>query len=283
MSDRIMGITLIAESGATKTEWALKDGKEITRFRTEGINVSVMSPRDVLAVVDAASSELGEKAGKIEKIVFYGAGLIGGDGIIVLDKVFKAVFPGVETAYGSDLLAAAKAGFGTESGIVAILGTGSNSAFYDGHYIVSNIRPGGFILGDEGGGASLGKTFVADFVKGLLPAELSEKFREEYSLDYAGIIKNVYSGPNPAGYLASFVPFILANRRYDCVEKMIADNFTAFIRRSLMQYDTGKYPVAVIGGFGCGCRKELEALGEEFGIRFSRFVPSPIEELINAE
>ena len=278
-----MAKILIAESGATKTEWALKSGKETIRFRTRGINVAVMSPRDVLAVVDAASAELGERSAEVEKIVFYGAGLIGGDGIVMLDKVLKAVFPGVETAYGSDLLAAAKAGLGKESGIVAILGTGSNSAFYDGHYIVSNIRPGGFILGDEGGGAALGKAFISDFVKGQLPVELSERFRKEYSAGYAEIIKNVYGGPNPAGYLASFVPFILANRQHECVGKMVRDNFTAFVRRSLMQYDTERYPVAVVGSFGNECREELEAIGAEYGIRFSRFVPSPIEELIKAE
>ncbi|MCM1176967.1 MAG: hypothetical protein NC335_04325 [Bacteroides sp.] len=216
----------------------------------------------------------------IDRIRFYGAGLIGSEGVVILDKALRAAFPMADIAYGSDLLAAAKAGLGDIPGIVAILGTGSNSAFYDGHRIVSNVRPGGFILGDEGGGVSLGKAFAADFIKGLLPEELSGAFREKFSLTYASIVRNVYSGTNPTGYLASFVPFILDNRTYPQVDEMIRDNFLSFIRRCIMQYDYRNYPVAVIGAFGNACRDELIRLGVENGVKFCKFVPSPIDALV---
>lgn len=277
-------MVLIIESGATKAEWALIDGKEITRFRTPGINVSVMSLRSILEIVaDAAADNIGEGASAVDEVRFYGAGLVGSEGIILLDKVFKAVFPSATVAYGSDLLAAAKAGFGGSPGIVAILGTGSNSAFYDGHQIVRNVRPGGFILGDEGGGAALGKAFAADYIKGLMPEDLAGAFRDRFGLSYETIVKNVYRGSNPAGYLASFAPFILENRKYGYVREMIEVNLLSFIRRSLMQYETDTYPVAVIGSFGQECREELTRLGIDNGINFYKFVPAPIEALIGQE
>jgi len=274
---------LIVESGATKAEWLLKDGDCISRFRSPGVNTSVMSPKAIADIVGGVAEEIGGKAAEVTGIRYYGAGLVGGDGLILLDRILKAAFPSAQIVYGSDLLAAAKAGLGDTAGIVAILGTGSNSAFYDGRRIVANVRPGGFILGDEGGGAALGKAFVADFIKGLLPEDLSEKFRERFALTYENIVKNVYRGTNPAGYLASFVPFIIENRGYACVEKMIRGNFKDFIRRSLMQYDVGKYPVAVIGSFGYVCREELQATGVENGVNFCKFVPAPVEALAELE
>lgn len=303
-------MTLIIESGATKAEWALRDGSGVLRFRTPGINAAVMPVSAILEIVADAAEKIdleysagklcpgfsgnpgdaedgtgigpgGQKASSmVTDIRYYGAGLVGGESIIILDNIFKAVFPAAEIAYGSDLLAAAMAGLGTEPGIVAILGTGSNSAFYDGHQIVRNIRPGGFILGDEGGGVTLGKAFVADFIKGLLPEELADAFRERFGLTYETIVKNVYSGTNPSGYLASFVPFILENRSYGCVAGMVRDNFQSFISRCIMQYDYRKYPVAVVGSFGNACREELMQLGVENGVNFCKFAPSPIEALI---
>lgn len=286
---------LIIESGATKAEWALKNGSDVLKFRTQGINAALMPLPAILEIVADAAEKIdasfpvqefngkseAKASERIADIRFYGAGLVGGEGVLIVDKIFRTVFPSAAVAYGSDLLAAALAGLGTSPGIAAILGTGSNSALYDGRQIVRNVRPGGFILGDEGGGVSLGKAFVADFIKGLLPEELAGKFRERFGLTYDMIVKNVYSGANPSGYLASFVPFILENRSYSCVDEMVKANFMAFIRRCLMQYDLHKYPVAVIGSFGNACREELIGLGLDNGVNFCKFVPSPVEVLID--
>ena len=271
--------TLVIEAGATKTEWAVS-GKEVMRFRTAGINCSVMPLEAIVNVVAEAEEYLRDISEDITEIRFYGAGLVAGESIIVLDKEFKSVFPNAVIAYGSDLLAAARAAWGRNKGIVAILGTGSNSGFYDGSTIVENIRSGGFILGDEGGGASLGKALIADHIKGLLPKELERRLSEIYDVSYETIVRNVYRGKNAAGSLASFAPFVLENRDIEGVDAMIEYNLRNFVRRVLLRYDVGSYDVAVVGSFGCACREDLVRIGKEYGVRFAEFIKSPVEVLV---
>ena len=276
---------LIVESGSTKTDWAAVG---MCRFRTSGINLSVMPARAILEVLLQARELLEENVPEgrnadPDEILFYGAGLAGSSSLLVLDKALKAVFPSASVAYGSDLLAAARAVFDRKPGIVAILGTGSNSCLYDGSKVVSNVRPGGFILGDEGGGVSLGRAFIADCIKGLLPESLSDSFTEAYGLTYEQIIERVYQGTSPAAFLASFVPFILEHRDDQYVRDLIDSNFRSFIIRCLKQYDLEANDVAVVGSFGCACREELISLGREYGVRFTTFIKSPIDRLVEME
>lgn len=276
---------LIVESGSTKTDWAAVG---MCRFRTSGINLSVMPARAILEVLLQARDLLEEnipegRNADPDEILFYGAGLAGSSSLLVLDKALKAVFPSASVAYGSDLLAAARAAFDRKPGIVAILGTGSNSCLYDGSKVVSNVRPGGFILGDEGGGVSLGRAFIADCIKGLLPESLSDSFTEEYGLTYEQIVEKVYQGSSPAAFLASFVPFILEHRDDQYVRDLIDSNFRSFIIRCLKQYDLEANDVAVVGSFGCACREELISLGREYGVRFTTFIKSPIDRLVEME
>lgn len=284
---------LIAESGATKTDWAVVG---LGRFRTAGLNLSHTPVAGILDIVAGAAESVATMLNipdsenvsdicplaenRITDIIFYGAGLVGNNSLLILDKALKTVFPGAAVAYGSDLLAASRAAFRDGPGIVAILGTGSNSCFYDGSKVVSNVRPGGFILGDEGGGVSLGRTFIADFVKGLLPENISASFTERYGLTYEAIVENVYRGSSPAAYLASFVPFILEHRDEQYVKTLIDSNFRAFITRCLKQYDLARFDVAVVGSFGCVCKDELIAIGGEYGVRFTDFIKSPIDRLV---
>ena len=276
---------LIVESGSTKTDWAAVG---MCRFRTSGINLSLMPARAILEVLLQARDLLEEnipegRNADPDEILFYGAGLAGSSSLLVLDKALKAVFPSASVAYGSDLHAAARAAFDRKPGIVAILGTGSNSCLYDGSKVVSNVRPGGFILGDEGGGVSLGRAFIADFIKGLLPESLSDSFTEEYGLTYEQIVEKVYQGSSPAAFLASFVPFILEHRDDQYVRDLIDSNFRSFIIRCMKQYDLEANDVAVVGSFGCACRDELISLGREYGVRFTYFIKSPIDRLVEME
>ena len=276
---------LIVESGSTKTDWAAVG---MCRFRTSGINLAVMPAKAILEVLLQARELLEEnipegRNADPDEILFYGAGLAGSSSLLVLDKALKAVFPSASVAYGSDLLAAARAAFDRKPGIVAILGTGSNSCLYDGSKVVSNVRPGGFILGDEGGGVSLGRAFIADCIKGLLPESLSDSFTEAYGLTYEQIVEKVYQGSSPAAFLASFVPFILEHRDDQYVRDLIDSNFRSFIIRCLKQYDLEANDVAVVGSFGCACREELISLGREYGVRFTNFIKSPIDRLVEME
>ena len=155
---------LIVESGATKTDWCLVDaGKPVSRLQTPGMNLSTIAAEANAAVfADAVDTFTG-----VDEVHFYAAGLL--EFPTELDRVFKERFPKVRCEYASDLLAAARAACGREAGLAAILGTGSNTCHYDGEKIVRNIHGGGFIIGDEGSAAALGRLFLADLVKDLVP------------------------------------------------------------------------------------------------------------------
>lgn len=274
-------LTLLADAGGTKTSWVLTGGGQVLKYKASGINLAVMTKEAVLsAVLEAADMMGAENAAAVGKIRYYGAGVIDSRNILILDSVLKNVFPGAETVYGSDLLAAAEAGLGDSCGIICILGTGSNSGVYDGRKIVSNIRPGGYILGDEGSGSALGKMLLADYVKGMLPESISEKFASEYpDLSYGEIVRNVYKGDNPAGYLASFAPFVLSCRGDSYADGLVERNLRNFIERSVLPYGLDSYDIAVAGSVGTECRAELEMLGREYGLKFIRFVKNPLDVL----
>ena len=281
---------LIVESGATKTDWLAlaEDGTRVS-VRTGGMNISSM-PEDVVSeVVEGAADEFCKSGvSQFESIHFYAAGLIcqPGESVPVmalrLDKVLRGVFPDATIEYASDTLAAARAVCGHNPGIAAILGTGSNSCLYDGEKITRNVRSGGFILGDEGGAARLGKLFISDFIKGLVPEPVAGEFARDFEVDYLTVVRNVYKGEAPAGYLGSFAPWITS--RYDSCEyikELVDNNFRDFFERALKQYDTELHPVGVVGGFGYANKEILLRLSEPYGIRFSKIIKAPIEGLVD--
>ena len=281
-------MVLIVESGATKTDWlALAGNGTQVSVKTGGMNISSM-PEDVVnEVVESAVAEF-RKSGvsQFESIHFYAAGLICQPGEAVpamaatLDKVMRGFFQDASIEYASDTLAAARAVCGHEPGVAAILGTGSNSCFYDGEKIVRNVRSGGFILGDEGGAARLGRLFMSDFLKGLVPEPVAGEFARDFQVDYMTVVRNVYKGDAPAGYLGSFAPWITG--RYDScsyVKGLVDGNFRDFVERALKQYDIDRYPVGVVGGFGYANKDILLRIAEPYGIRFSRIIKAPIDGL----
>ena len=282
---------IIVESGATKTDWcAVSKDMAPVFVKTAGMNLATMSEEVIGGIVEEAvkAFALNIVSEKVEEVHFYAAGLIVGEGETVppqaigLDKAFRGHFPKASIEYASDLLAAARSVCGHKPGIAAILGTGSNSCFFDGEKIVKNVRSAGFILGDEGGGARLGKMFMSDFLKGLVPEPLAGKFASEFQVDYMTVVKNVYRGEAPSKYLGAFAPWIL--ERYDrCeyVKDLVDRNFRDFIERALQQYDIESNPVGVVGGFGYAHRRILKKVAEPYGIRFSAIIPAPVEGLVD--
>ena len=282
---------IIVESGATKTDWCavLKDGTTVP-VKTEGMNLAVMDKDSIMAIIRQAAKELKE-GGATEKVTalhYYAAGLITVPGEDVpevakdLHEALSSLYPGAQMEYASDLLAAARAVCGHGDGIAAILGTGSNSCLFKDGKIVKNVRSAGFILGDEGGGACLGKLFMADFLKGLVPSDISEEFARDFRVDYMTVVANVYRGQTPSKYLGSFAPWILERySRSEYVKNLDDRNFRDFFTRALLQYDVKKYRVGVVGGFGNANKDILTKVGAEFGVTFSRIIGSPIEGLVD--
>lgn len=273
---------IIAECGATKSDWRLiKDGEEIRQVISSGINVSTMKMYAIYETIAGLSEQFKAESDEVTDLHIYVAGVITDEIESDLRSRFTAHFPNAETEIQNDLLAAARALCGHAPGIATILGTGSNSCQYDGTEIVKRVYSSGFILGDEGSAATLGKLFVADFLKGLVPEEIAKDFSSRYQTDYSTIVANVYrSESSPSGYLGGFAPFIMEYYGHPYIKELVDGNFRAFIRRSLKQYDTDNLPVGVIGGFGCALKDIFERIAEEEGISISRFLKAPIEGLI---
>lgn len=281
---------LIVDSGATGCKWDFVEGGSVVCHHVcDGVNFAHQAG-DLSSLLPPASYEalvgtLGRYPG-VSAVHFYGAGLILGPGgelpasVREADALLRRFFPQAQIEYASDLLAAARAVCGREAGIAGILGTGSNSCLYDGERIVRNVHSSGYILGDEGGGVSLGRNFMADFLKGLVPAELAEEFAAAFPVDYVTVVRQVYKGERPAAYLASFAPWIM--QRYERSEyvRALADaNFRSFIDRCLAQYDYHRYPVGIVGGFGKANEGIFRRVAEGCGIRISSIADSPLEGL----
>ncbi len=264
----------IADSGSTKCEWIFGNGDRILRLRTAGINAVQQSPDAIRAVL----AELPPLDG-VEELRFYGAGC--GDSFpeasAVLRRELAARFgPGTAIGLGSDLLGAARALFGRGEGIACILGTGSNSCHCRGGEIVANVPPLGYVLGDEGSGAVLGRNLVNGIFKGMIP--LREEFLHTFALTYAGLIRRVYREPAANRFLASFAPFIRAHLDCAPVRKMVVRSFGEFAARNLSGYPAG-LPVAFVGGVAAHFEEPLREAMAAAGREVVRIVCSPAEEL----
>lgn len=270
---------LIADSGSTSTNWVLvEDGKSVQSLFTPGINPFYQTPEEIAGEI--ATLTLNVKPSSVKAIYFYGAGCVA-DKIEMVKQAIAQSFTQSQIYVESDLVAAARGLLQHEAGIACILGTGSNSCFYDGKNIVSNVSPLGFILGDEGSGAVLGKKFIADCLKNQLPEELKNKFLTTFGLTANDIINHVYRKPFPNRYLAQFTPFLAENMAEPAIYNLIFDSFTDFFVRNVMQYPNfDEYPVSFVGSIAYYFKDILEVVAFELGITLGEIKQSPLEGLV---
>ena len=274
---------IVVESGATKAHWRIaeKDGREVAGFLTPGTNVSSMRMETVLGIIDRAGKRIRETTDSVEGIYYYTAGVVTREIETVLTEALSKIAPGANIEVQTDLMASARAACGHGAGIAAILGTGSNSCFFDGRDITRRVYSGGFIIGDEGSAATLGRLFVSDVIKRRVPESVFKEFCELYDASYQSIVENVYhSALSPAGYLGGMAPFILKHYGNPYIKQLVDGNFQAFIDRCLLEYDTEHYAVGVIGGFGNAAKDIFTPLCEKAGIRIREYIPEPIKKLI---
>ena len=271
---------LIAESGSTRTEWALvEDNHLIQRVFTEGLNPFFQTRREISRSVRLGLPDIFFKK-KLEQVYYYGAGCTSYEKKNVLGASLVAQFK-TPIQVESDLLAAARGLFKCEAGIACILGTGSNSCLYDGKGIVKSISPLGFVLGDEGSGAVLGKLLVGDVLKNQLPAALQEAFWAESGLTPAIIMEKVYKGPFPNRFLASLSPFLLRHMEEPAIRDLVSNSFRAFFARNVMQYDYWEHPVYLTGSIAWYYQDILKDVAREFELRLGTIVQSPVQGLIH--
>ena len=271
---------LIADSGSTKTDWCvILDNTPIKRIGTKGLNPFFQSEEEIQQeLTHSLLPQLPE--GTIDSVYFYGAGCTP-EKAPTLRRAIADSLPivGNIKAY-SDMLAAARGLCGREAGITCILGTGSTSCFYDGKEIVNHISPLGFILGDEGSGAVLGKLLVGDILKNQLSPAIKEAFLKQFDLTVPEIIDRVYRQPFPNRFLASLSPFIAQHLEEPGIRQLVLGSFIAFLRRNVMQYDYTQYPAHFIGSVAHCYKEILQEAAQETGIRIGKILQSPMEGLI---
>jgi len=270
---------LLADGGSTKTEWCVTEhGKQVQRITTKGMNPYFQSEDEISSEIQSVLiPEL--KTTTFDALYFYGAGCL------------PEKFPMMQRALGkhldvktievnSDILGAAHGLSGKNPGIVCILGTGSNSCFYDGEKIVTNVPALGFILGDEGSGAVLGKLLVGDVMKNQLPAELKEKFLQQFDLTQGIITERVYRQPFPNRFLASLSPFLAQNIEVPEMRALVLNAFKAFLNRNVKQYDYQNNKVHFVGSIAYYYKEILEEAIGECGMQLGGIVKSPMEGLV---
>ncbi len=270
---------LIADSGSTKTDWvATEKGKRVHKIQTTGLNPFYQNTSEITTILQ---TELLPKINTLipKEIYFYGAGCSFPAKQKILKAAFQNVFNNdVKIALNSDLVAAARAVLGTKEGIACILGTGANSCHWDGKGIVKNVAPLGYILGDEGSGAVLGKLFIADLLKNQLPKTLSKRFFEQYKTCYETLMQEVYQQAFPNRNLAKYTYFLYENKHNNYIAKLIKMSFKSFVSRNLKQYPE-HLPVSFVGSVAVAFESLLREVLEEEGYQIETIMQSPIEAL----
>ena len=275
-----MSVKLIADSGATKCEWCLLyNGKKKTII-TQGISPYFLNR---VQVMELLQQELLPKLkhATIESLHFYGTGLGNPKNVSIMRKALKKLFPEAVIEINTDLLAAARALCGDSKGIACILGTGSNSCYYNGRKIVQNSPGLGYILGDEGSGAYLGKKVIQHYMYNTFDADLRARFDASFTTTPLEILDNVYKQPMANRYLASFAVFLAENRGHFMIENIIEDGLNDFFFQHLYKFrESWLYPIHFTGSVAFGFKDILKELCETYELELGNIYKKPMDGLV---
>ena len=273
-------IKLIADSGATKAEWCLlNNGKKKTIF-TQGISPYFLNTEQITELL---KKELLPKLKNvsIDEVYYYGTGCANPDNAKSVKKAIQKIIPTARIEVTHDLMAAARALCGKEKGVACILGTGSNSCYYNGKKIVKNSPGLGYVLGDEGSGAYLGKKVIQYYLYGTFDEELKGRFDVTYGINSVEILENVYKKPLPNRYLAGFTKFLADNRGHYMIENIIEDGLNDFFFSHLCKYrETWTLPISFAGSVAFGFKDVLQQLCDSYEFELGRVLKNPMEGLV---
>ena len=271
---------LVADSGSTNTDWVIIErDKIISSFITNGFNPYFTKSEEIY-------KELRSKIPKninvnsISNIYFYGSGCSSPELNSIIHNGLNQFFPDSDIEINHDLLAAARALFVQDSGIVIILGTGANTCLYDGKNIVKNIQSLGYILGDEGGGDYLGKLFITEFLYGNLPENIHQDFLNKYKLSNNQIMHKIYKEPNPNRFLASFCEFISKHEEDSFLNTLVKKSFTDLFLNHITKYENyTNFKIRVTGSIGFHFQNQLKEVAKEFNTHIDLIEKNPITRL----
>ena len=271
---------IIADSGATKCQWTIVQNNKRQSVSTMGISPYFFSTENIAALLEKAFSKK-VKTDKINAIYFYGTGLSNPDNVKSLKKALRLVFKNAKFDIQTDLVAAARATCQTEKGIACILGTGSNTGYYNGKKIVKNSPGLGYVLGDEGSGAYLGKKVLQYFLYQTFDEELMICFSKKYNLDRSQILNKIYREPLPNRYLASFAVFLSEHRGHYMIENIIEDGLNDFFYTHLNKLnESWLYPIHFTGSVAYAFRDVIKQLALVYEMELGKITKSPMEGLV---
>jgi N-acetylglucosamine kinase-like BadF-type ATPase len=275
-----MSVTLIADSGATKCEWCLLNKGKKKKIITTGISPYFLNAEQIeQLLIKQLVPKL--KDASINEVHFYGTGLSNQNNALILKSVLKKIFKKAKISIETDLTAAARALCGKEKGIACILGTGSNSCFFNGRKIINNSPGIGFILGDEGSGAYLGKKVIQYYLYQTFDEELMASFEKRFLTNPMEILENVYKKPMANRYLASFAIFLAENRGHYMIENIIEDGLNDFFFTHIYKYkESWTHPINFIGSVAFGFKDVLQELCNGYELELGKVMKAPMKGLI---
>lgn len=272
---------IVADSGSTKTDWRIvPDQDEIIQIETIGLNPYYTDKEKITHVFrDEVLSKIPNKKA-VKGLYFYGAGCSSEEKRTIVKTAFKQVLKDAEIKIEHDMLGAARATCKKEKGIVAILGTGSNACLYDGQEIINNRPNLGYVLGDEGSGAYMGKQLLKNYFYGDMPKELQKSFEKYYKdISLQECLKNIYEEPFPNRYIANFARFIYHKKDDSFVRHLIIRCFDDFFQYHILPYMEYKYPLHLVGSIAMHFQTYIEFLADNYEIRLGNMVEKPIAGL----
>lgn len=269
---------LLVDAGSSKTDWSFlnEETREIMRIKTPGINPALHSYEQIKDIIKNVSYTLNQP--QPEEIYFFGAGCASKELNDKISTFLNEFWQPEKLKVQSDIMAAAIALFGVKSGIVAILGTGSNSCLYGNGEVIDQIPSLGYILGDEGSGAALGKRLLNYYFKRQLPEKVSKLFETSYHISISEVIKNTYRGDTPSAYLASFSPFLLENKDIPEIRHLIVTEFRSFFEKNIIPYRSD-LNIGFVGSIAWHYKEIILDIAKEKGLKSDKFIKEPMPDL----
>ena len=270
---------LIADSGSTKTAWKLISKTGPTKdIRTLGINPFFRTEEDIFQ--ELSTVLLPETGTEIQEIFFYGSGIVNAEKGDIIKRALARIYTSAKIETHSDVLGAARALFGSKSGIACILGTGSNVCLYNGEKITGGISPLGFILGDEGSGAVMGRKLLGDYFKEVMPPYLRLAFSEKYKLSREEALNRVYKSEKPNQFLAQFTPFLSDHFNSAYCQEFVQHNFMEFFERNVIKLpDYSKFQIGFVGSVAYSFSQILINTSGYYGFKHTEIIKDPIDRL----
>ena len=276
-----MKIKLIADSGSTKADWCLLGNNENGHFTTQGISPYFLNAQEIKEILEKELLPQLPDDVLVEEVHYYGTGCLQKKSVQIVESALQAIWPVAEVEVKHDLMGAARALCGHKPGVASILGTGSNSGFYDGNAIVKNNPGLGYVLGDEGSGAYLGKKLLQYYLYNSFDEDLKSRFDAQYNTNNDEILENVYRRPMPNRYLAGFARFLGENRGHFIIENILEDSLNEFFFNHVYKYsESWTHPLHFTGSIAWHFKDILQELCELYELQLGRILRSPMDGLV---